>query len=92
MTSNTDRMDLSTGFGVGFIEPAPTLSSRGFDPRTFFGKLVSGAKTFATAVVAAQNAAYLAERYYAMNNAQLARVGLTRDGIPAELLRVLDRN
>lgn len=61
---------------------------RRFNLRKFVGMVVHGVATYASGFYAGQHAAYLAERYYAMNDAQLARIGLTRDQIPAELRRV----
>lgn len=55
------------------------------------GKAARGVSAFWQAVAAGSDAASLAERYYAMNDAQLACIGLSRDRIPRELLRVLSR-
>ena len=41
-----------------------------------------------TSLQIAINIANRADRYYAMNNAQLARIGLTRSEIPAKLVRL----
>lgn len=81
MNANTNQ--------VGLLTPAPKLSPRGSELRAFAGKLVRGVATLAKAFDSAQIAARQARRYYAMSDAQLARIGLTRDQIPDELIRVL---
>ena len=83
MNANTER--------VGFFGSAPRLSPRGFELRRLVGKVVRSVATFSQAFSAAQIAAHQANRYYAMSDAQLAKAGLTRDQIPAELIRVLSR-
>lgn len=55
-------------------------------------RLASGVAAFFGALRAASAAAKQAERYYAMSSAELAEIGLTRQQIPAALLRVLDRD
>lgn len=82
-------MNVNNTNHAGFLEPAPGLSPRGFELRKIVGKVVRGVATFAKTFGAAQIAARQAQRYYAMSDAQLARVGLTRDQIPDELIRVL---
>lgn len=83
MSANTER---------GFIKLAPERRPRGVDVRNgAISNFLKGAVTFAKAVSAARDASYLAERYYAMNESELARLGLTRATIPARLLRVLSR-
>lgn len=83
MSANTQR---------GFVKLPPGRRLRGAELRgSAVGNFLQGAVTLAKAISAARDASYLAERYYAMNDAQLKHVGLTRDKIPAELLRVLSR-
>jgi len=83
MNANVDK--------IGFVKRAPRLIPDGVELRRFVGKAARGFTMFARAVSSGRQAAYLAERYYAMNDAQLACIGLTRDQIPSELLRVLSR-
>ena len=64
---------------------------RGMELSEFVDKAVRGIVAFWRAVATGRNAAFMAERYYAMNSAQLACIGLSRDRIPGELLRVLSR-
>ena len=54
-------------------------------------RLVFRIGEFFEAVRAAKAVGKRAERYYAMNSAQLAEIGLTREQIPAVLLREFDR-
>ena len=85
MNANTDTER------VRFFGSAPALSPRGFELRSLVGKVVRRIAAFSQAFSAAQTAAQQANRYYAMSDAQLAKAGLTRDQIPAELIRVLSR-
>ncbi len=78
---------------LGFVKLAPARR-RGGNTRSVHrvaGKIAQSAATWAKIFSAAREAAYLAERYYAMNDAELARLGLTRDHIRTVLLRVLTR-
>jgi uncharacterized protein YjiS (DUF1127 family) len=56
------------------------------------GKCLHSAARFVDALRAAQALTRQAERYYAMSDRQLARIGLTRDEVPIELRRALERN
>jgi len=82
MNANMSRAD--------FVKPVAAMSPR-VELRRVVGKVAHAAATFAKAISAGREAAYLAERYYTMNAAQLACIGLKREQIPAELLRVLSR-
>ena len=76
---------------AGLLGPIPGLDTRGFVPSRLFGKVARAATTFARRFRAAQTTARMAERYYSMSDESLARIGLTRDQIAAELLRELMR-
>jgi uncharacterized protein YjiS (DUF1127 family) len=56
------------------------------------GKYLRAAARFVEALRAAQIVTHQAERYYAMSDSQLASIGLTRENVPAELRRALERN
>lgn len=92
----SDRFDeasmSSDTYIVGLMTSARREARRGFWLYTLIG-MVHGPAAFAKAVFATWSDAYLvthlAERYYAMNNGQLARLGLARDRLPAELRRVI---
>jgi len=66
-----------------------SVTPRGFELGWFVRQVVHGPVTFVKAFSAALNAACLAERYYAMSDSELARIGLTRDRIRIELRRVV---
>lgn len=56
------------------------------------GSYLRSAARFVEALRAAQIVTRQAERYYAMSDHQLASIGLSRDEVPAELRRALERN
>lgn len=74
---------------AGFLGQVPDLDTRGFVPFRIFGKVARAAATFERKFRAAQTTARMAEHYYSMSDESLARIGLTRDQIAAELLREL---
>lgn len=76
---------------VGCLESAPVLGPRSFGLPGFIRRLVRSAAAFINGFEVAWTVAHLAERYYAMSDLQLARVGLTRDQIPEELARLFTR-
>jgi uncharacterized protein YjiS (DUF1127 family) len=76
---------------AGFLGPVADVGTRGFRPSQVIGKVAHAATTYLHLFHAAQATARQAERYYAMSDSALARIGLTRDQIPAELLRELMR-
>lgn len=78
---------------LGFVKLAPARWRGGNarSVRRVIGRIVQNAATWAKVFAAAREAAYLAKRYYAMNDAELTRLGLTRDHIRTALLRVLTR-
>ncbi|HWP25865.1 MAG TPA: hypothetical protein VNL39_05940 [Xanthobacteraceae bacterium] len=74
------------GYPPVSLDPGPHALFR------IVSRLVSRTKIFIQAFVAAGAVAKQAERYYEMSNAELARIGLTREQIPAALLRALERD
>ena len=76
---------------AGLLGPVTNLDTRGFVPSRVFGSMARAASTFARKFRAAQSTARMAEHYYSMSDASLARIGLTRDQIAAKLLRELMR-
>lgn len=56
------------------------------------GNYLHSAARFVDALRAAQTVTRQAERYYAMSDSQLAAIGLTRENVPIELRRALERN
>ena len=77
------------GHKTGFLGPITDLGTRGFGPSGIFAKMARGAAEIADCFHAAQMTAIKAERYYAMSDTALSRIGLTRDRIPEELLKEL---
>ena len=78
-------------YKTGFLGPIADLGTRGFSPSGIFAKVARSAAAITDSFHAAQMTARKAERYYAMSDAALARIGLTRDRIPEELLKELMR-
>lgn len=76
---------------VGCLESAPVLGPRSFALPRFIRRLVRSVAVFINGLEVAWTVSHLAERYYAMNDLQLERVGLTRDQIPEELVRLFTR-
>ena len=76
-------------YKAGFFGPIADLGTRGFSPSGVFAKVARSAAAVTDSFHAAQMTARKAERYYAMSDAALARIGLTREQIPAELLNEL---
>ncbi|MEJ2380103.1 MAG: hypothetical protein P8076_02860 [Gammaproteobacteria bacterium] len=74
-----------------YFDSGPRPAAGGFDPIRSVGRVLRTALSFLDSMHAAQAVAWRAESYYAMSDEQLARIGLTRDQVPAELLRELDR-
>lgn len=75
-----------------YLERASGLSVGAFVPLRPLRRLLQGAVRFFESIRAAQIVVHRAERYYAMSDLELARIGLTRRDVPAELLRVLTRH
>jgi len=88
-----DRFDEASMSGDTYIVGLVTSARHQTAPGRFIGKIVRGPIAFAKAVFDTWTEAYLAthlaERYYTMNDAQLAHMGLTRDRLPVELRRVI---
>lgn len=76
---------------AGLLGLVRDLDTRGFSPSRVLRKMARAVITFGDRLHAAQTTAILAERYYSMSDASLARIGLTREEIPAALIRVLTR-
>ena len=79
MTTETNR--------VGYL-PASRAVTEWFRP---LHRLVSRVGEFFDALRVANAVSQTAARYYVMNGAQLAEIGLTREQIPAALLREFER-
>lgn len=77
--------------GVGYLPMFTNLGQRAAALFRTASRLASGTVRFIDAVRAAGVVAKQAERYYDMSNADLAEIGLSREQIPAALLRALDR-
>lgn len=76
--------DVETAGYVGAVPPP------GFALPRAIRRIVRAGARFMGSLRAAQMVVRRAERYYAMSELELARLGLTRDDVPAELLRVLN--
>ena len=76
----------------GFLAPAVEMKSPRLALSQSIGNLLRGAARFVEALRAAQTVTHQAERYYAMSDSQLASIGLTRENVPIELRRALERN
>lgn len=76
---------------VGYLPASLDLERRGHALLRAASRLASRTVTFLAALQAAGVVAKQAERYYEMSSAELAALGLTREQIPAELLRALER-
>jgi len=74
-----------------YFDSGPRLATGGLGAMRSVGKILRTALRFLDSMHAAQAVAWRAESYYAMSDEQLARIGLTRDKVPAELLRELER-
>lgn len=83
MTTETRR--------VGFLPASTAPGQRAAALFRAVSGLASRAVTFLDSLLVAGAVARQAERYYEMNSAELAEIGLTREQIPAVLLRELDR-
>lgn len=75
-----------------YFRPAADLQPKRLAFSRAIGKYLRGATRFVDALRAAQVVTRRAERYYAMSDRQLASIGLTRDEVPVELRRALERN
>lgn len=88
-SSRSDEASMSTDtYVIGLMRSVRYSAPRRFDLRKFVGKVMRIAATYVKGFSAGRNAAYLAERYHAMNDAQLARIGLTREQISDKLRRL----
>jgi hypothetical protein len=74
---------------AGYPERAPRLTTARVGLFLLIGRLARGAVRFMQAFQAAQIVAHRAERYYAMSEQELARIGLNRRDVPAALRRDL---
>ena len=74
-----------------FVESKPEQGPPRFEVAKVLGRVAHGVAAFVNGIRAARTVEHLATRYYAMSDSQLANVGLTREQIPAELIRVLTR-
>jgi hypothetical protein len=74
-----------------YLDSGPRVATGGLGPIRSAGKVLRTALGFLDSLHAAQAVAWRAESYYAMSDQQLARIGLTRDELPAVLLRELNR-
>lgn len=77
---------------VGFLPATPTAGRRVTALFRTASRLAAKAVGFLDALLIAGAVAKQAERYYEMSNSQLAEIGLTREQIPALLLRQLERS
>ena len=73
---------------VVYVKSAPGLNPRSFALFRVMSRIGRSAAMVVNTIQTAQIVAHRAERYYAMNNSELARIGLTRDQIPAKLTRL----
>ena len=71
-----------------YAEAMPALKPGGFALSEMLTPIGQGIVKVVTTFRIANIVANRADRYYAMDNAQLAKIGLTRDRIPAELVRL----
>ena len=73
---------------AAYAEAMPALKSGGFALSEMLTPIGQGVVRIVTTFRIANIVANRADRYYAMDIAQLAKIGLTRDSIPAELVRL----
>ena len=73
---------------AAYAEAMPALKSGGFALSEMLTPIGQGVVKIVTTFRIANIVANQADRYYAMDIAQLAKIGLTRDSIPAELVRL----
>jgi hypothetical protein len=71
-----------------YAEAMPALKPGGFALSEMLSPIGQGIGKIVTTFRIANMVANRADRYYAMDDAQLAIIGLTRDGIPAALVRL----
>lgn len=71
-----------------FAGVMPALNPGEFALSGLLNPIGRGIVNIITTFQIARIVANRAERYYAMDNAQLTNIGLTRDKIPAELVRL----
>jgi len=78
-------------FALGGDEVRASARPRHGSPLSRFARGIGRApRRFVTTLHAAQVVARHADHYFAMSDPQLARAGLSRESVPAELLHELD--
>lgn len=71
-----------------YADAIPALNPGGFALSGLLNPIVRSIVNIVTTFQIANTITNRADIYYAMDDAQLARIGLTRDSIPAELVRL----